>query len=42
MEYDKFQSMFDTNLMALSVASREAVKSMKADKIKGHIINISA
>ncbi|XP_066139135.1 farnesol dehydrogenase-like [Euwallacea fornicatus] len=38
----KWKTILDTNILGLAVASREAIKSMKAHNIKGHIININS
>ncbi|KAJ3629017.1 hypothetical protein MTP99_013441 [Tenebrio molitor] len=39
---EKWKKTFDTNVMGLCVATREAVKIMKAEKIDGHIIHINS
>jgi NADP+-dependent farnesol dehydrogenase len=39
---EKWKKTFDTNVMGLCVATREAVKVMKAEKIDGHIIHINS
>ncbi|XP_060518418.1 uncharacterized protein LOC132697142 [Cylas formicarius] len=38
---DKWRTIFDTNVMGLCIATREAVKDMKANKTDGHIIHIN-
>lgn len=37
-----WKQIFDTNVIGLCVATREAVKIMKANKIDGHIIHINS
>jgi len=37
-----FKQTFDTNVIGLSICSREAIKIMEEMKIKGHIININS
>ncbi|XP_066251511.1 farnesol dehydrogenase-like [Euwallacea similis] len=37
-----WKKVIDVNVMALCIASREAVRGMQANKIKGHIININS
>jgi NADP+-dependent farnesol dehydrogenase len=39
---EKWKSIFDTNVMGLCIATREAVKIMQAKKIDGHIIHINS
>ncbi|XP_068892412.1 farnesol dehydrogenase-like [Tenebrio molitor] len=39
---EKWKKTFDTNVMGLCIATREAVKIMKAEKIDGHIIHINS
>ncbi|KAJ3660780.1 hypothetical protein Zmor_005211 [Zophobas morio] len=39
---EKWQKIFDTNVIGLSVATREAVKIMKENKIDGHIVHINS
>ena len=39
---EEWKKVFDTNVMGLCVATREAVKIMKANKIDGHIIHINS
>lgn len=39
---EKFKQVLNTNILALTVCTKEAVKSMKANKIEGFIINISS
>lgn len=41
-ETEKWKKVFDTNVLGLCVATREAVKVMKANKIDGHIIHINS
>lgn len=36
-----YQKVFDTNVKALLLCSKEAVKSMKENVIAGHIVNIN-
>ena len=38
----QWQEMFDVNVIALCVCSREAVQSMRRRKVEGHIIHISS
>ncbi|ENN80140.1 hypothetical protein YQE_03432, partial [Dendroctonus ponderosae] len=40
-DIEKWQAVVDTNLMAAAICIREAVASMKANSIKGHLININ-
>lgn len=37
-----WREIFETNVLGLSIATREAVKSMKHNSIEGHIININS
>ncbi|KAG5888308.1 hypothetical protein JTB14_022196 [Gonioctena quinquepunctata] len=37
-----WKKVLDTNVLGLTIASREAIKSMQANKIDGHIININS
>lgn len=37
-----WQRTFDINVLALCIATREAIKDMKANKVDGHIIHINA
>lgn len=37
-----WKEVFDTNVMGLCIATREAVKDMKANNVDGHIIHISS
>ncbi|XP_063910553.1 farnesol dehydrogenase-like isoform X2 [Zophobas morio] len=39
---EKWKKIFDTNVIGLSIATREAVKIMKENKIDGHIIHINS
>ncbi|CAH1371963.1 unnamed protein product [Tenebrio molitor] len=39
---EKWKRIFDTNVLGLCIATREAVKVMKANKIDGHIIHINS
>jgi NADP+-dependent farnesol dehydrogenase len=39
---EKWKSIFDTNVMGLCIATREAVKIMQDKKIDGHIIHINS
>jgi NADP+-dependent farnesol dehydrogenase len=39
---EKWKRVLDTNVMGLCIATREAVKVMKAKKIDGHIIHINS
>jgi NADP+-dependent farnesol dehydrogenase len=39
---EKWRKVFDTNVMGLCIAPREAVKIMKAKNIDGHIIHINS
>jgi NADP+-dependent farnesol dehydrogenase len=39
---EKWKRIFDTNVLGLCIATREAVKIMKANKIDGHIIHINS
>ena len=38
----QWKEMFDVNVIALCVCSREAVQSMRRRKVEGHIIHISS
>ncbi|XP_018321421.1 farnesol dehydrogenase [Agrilus planipennis] len=38
----KWKDVFDTNVIGLSIATREAVKDMRANKVDGHIIHINS
>jgi len=38
----KWRRVFDTNVLGLSIATREAVKIMRANNIDGHIIHINS
>jgi NADP+-dependent farnesol dehydrogenase len=39
---EKWRKIFDTNVMGLCIATREAVKIMQTKKIDGHIIHINS
>lgn len=39
---DDAKAVLDLNVLSLTVATREALKIMKENKIKGHIININS
>ena len=39
---EKWKKIFDTNVLGLCIATREAVKIMKANKIDGHIVHINS
>ncbi|KAJ3660772.1 hypothetical protein Zmor_005204 [Zophobas morio] len=39
---DKWKKIFDTNVLGLCIATREAVKIMKANQIDGHIVHINS
>ncbi|KAJ3660781.1 hypothetical protein Zmor_005212 [Zophobas morio] len=39
---EKWKKIFDTNVIGLSIATREAVKIMKENKIDGHIVHINS
>ncbi|ERL93235.1 hypothetical protein D910_10531 [Dendroctonus ponderosae] len=41
-DIEKWKAVIDTNVMAVATGIREAVASMKAHNIKGHIININS
>lgn len=41
-ESQKIRSLFDVNVISLSVATREATKSMLTNAIDGHVIHISS
>ncbi|KAH1020388.1 hypothetical protein HUJ04_010057 [Dendroctonus ponderosae] len=41
-DIEKWQAVVDTNLLAAAICIREAVASMKANSIKGHLININS
>ncbi|XP_025837716.1 farnesol dehydrogenase-like isoform X2 [Agrilus planipennis] len=38
----KWRDIFDTNVIGLSIATREAVKDMRANNVDGHIIHINS
>lgn len=39
---EDWKAVLDTNVLALSIATREAIKSMRENKINGHIIHINS
>lgn len=39
---EKWRTVFDTNVLGLCIATREAVKSMKKREVTGHIIHINS
>ena len=39
---EDWKSVFDLNVIALSIATREAVKIMKENKINGHIVHVNS
>ena len=39
---EKWKKIFDTNVLGLCIATREAVKIMKTNKIDGHIVHINS
>jgi NADP+-dependent farnesol dehydrogenase len=39
---EKWKKTFDTNVIGLCIATREAVKIMKAEKIDGHIVHMNS
>ncbi|KAH1003444.1 hypothetical protein HUJ04_003369 [Dendroctonus ponderosae] len=41
-DIEKWEIVLNTNVLAVSICIREAVASMKANNIKGHIININS
>ncbi|XP_018325789.1 farnesol dehydrogenase-like [Agrilus planipennis] len=41
-DYDKWKQILDVNVLGLSVATREAVKQMKENKIDGHIVHLNS
>ncbi|KAK9738767.1 short chain dehydrogenase [Popillia japonica] len=41
-DIEKFKQVLNTNVLALTVCTKEAIKSMKANKVDGFIINISS
>lgn len=38
----KWREIFDTNVLGLCIATREAVRNMKANNVNGHIIHINS
>ncbi|XP_018330804.1 farnesol dehydrogenase [Agrilus planipennis] len=41
-DYEKWKQVLDVNVLGLSVATREAVRQMKENKIDGHIVHINS
>ncbi|XP_056630808.1 farnesol dehydrogenase-like [Diorhabda sublineata] len=41
-DIEGWKKILDTNVLAVAIASREAIKSMQENKIDGHIININS
>ncbi|XP_050306131.1 farnesol dehydrogenase-like [Anthonomus grandis grandis] len=41
-DYEKWKTTLDTNVLAMALACREAIKNMKEHNIKGHIINMNS
>lgn len=41
-DIEKWKSVMDTNLLAATICTREAISNMKLHNIKGHIININS
>lgn len=41
-ETSKWKEVLDTNVMGLCIATREAVKMMRQNKIDGHIVNVNS
>ncbi|RZC42719.1 adh short domain containing protein, partial [Asbolus verrucosus] len=39
---EKWRKVFDTNVLGLCIATREAVKVMRANNIDGHVIHINS
>ncbi|RZC39099.1 adh short, KR, NAD binding 10, and/or Epimerase domain containing protein [Asbolus verrucosus] len=39
---EEWKAVIDTNVMGLCIATREAIKSMQANKIDGHILHINS
>ncbi|KAF7265523.1 hypothetical protein GWI33_021058 [Rhynchophorus ferrugineus] len=39
---EKWRQGFDTNVMALNICTREAIRNMRANNTKGHIIHINS
>lgn len=42
VSYEVLRKIFDTNVLGLSVATREALKSMEENKVDGHIVHINS
>jgi len=41
-EIDQWKPILDVNVLALAICTREAIASMKAHNLKGHVININS
>ncbi|XP_030757629.1 farnesol dehydrogenase-like [Sitophilus oryzae] len=41
-DISKWRQIIDTNILALCIATREAISSMQANNIKGHIIHVNS
>ncbi|XP_050306123.1 farnesol dehydrogenase-like [Anthonomus grandis grandis] len=41
-DIQRWKTTFDTNVLAVAIASREAIKNMKDHNIKGHIVNMNS
>ncbi|XP_057662438.1 farnesol dehydrogenase-like [Diorhabda carinulata] len=41
-DIEEWKKVLDTNVLAVAIASREAIKSMQENKIDGHIVNINS
>ncbi|XP_028128100.2 farnesol dehydrogenase [Diabrotica virgifera virgifera] len=41
-DIEEWKKVLDTNFLGTAIASREAIKSMQANKIDGHIVNINS
>nr|QYV43143.1 FOLD1 [Colaphellus bowringi] len=39
---DDWKKVLDTNVLGLTIASREAIKSMQSNNISGHIVNLNS
>ena len=42
MKTEDIQAIISTNLLAVAVASREAIKIMQENDIEGHIVNVNS
>ncbi|GJQ80406.1 hypothetical protein Trydic_g12265 [Trypoxylus dichotomus] len=42
IDVEKIEEVFNTNLLALTICTKEAIRSMKANNIDGFIININS